>query len=171
MVFRNAEDTRGALEQGREAEARFERVASKLGWIVTKVDPETDMKQHMDFVIAWGDPKNVAGETATYSVDVKSRNTAENGEETWIEIRNIAGGPGWLYGKADMIAFEQEDRFILVERDKLRQWIEDNVEKDYVTLAHQALMKVYTRQGREDMITLVKTYHLKGLATGEMKDG
>ena len=157
-------DTRGALERGLAAEDRFLRVASGHGWEIEKTSTEDDILKHIDFSMKW------KPDGPLYTVDVKARNTAEEGEETWIEMRNVNGTAGWLYGEADMIAFEQADRFIVVERDKLRIWIEENVEREYVTLAHQALMKVYTRGGQKDMLTLVKTYHLKGLATGEMMD-
>jgi hypothetical protein len=130
---------------------------------------EDDRWKHIDFVITWGKPMVSGDVTATYSVDVKAQNTAENGEETWVEMRNTLGGPGWLYGEADLIAFDQGDRFLVVERVTLKEWIEENVERVYVTSARDALMKVYTRHGKKDMITLVKTYHLKGLAIGEMR--
>lgn len=169
MNAKNSNDTRGAFEKGQEAEELFMKTARDLGWEVSKVPDYTDMVEHIDCVITWGDPMNPAYPAASYGVDVKARNTAEDGEETWIEIRNVNGEGGWLYGKADMIAFDQGDRFLLVERDKLQKFVEEKVDREYVTLAHQALMKVYTRHNRKDMLTLVKTFHLKGLSTGEMK--
>ena len=158
-------------EKGNQAEQKFQNLALELGWEVVESNIESDRFEHIDFVITWGTPSKHGPDdlTASSSVDVKAQNTAENGEETWIEMRNTQGGPGWLYGEADLIAFDQGDTFLVVERVTLKEWIEANVEKDYVTLAHQALMKVYTRKGKKDMITLVKTYHLKGLAIGEMK--
>ena len=169
MNEKNSNDTRGAFEKGQEAEDLFAKTAKDLGWDVAKVPDDTDMVDHIDFVITWGDPMNPAYPSASYGVDVKAKNTAEKGEETWIEIRNVNGDGGWLYGKADMIAFAQDDRFMLVERDKLQAFIEEKVEREYVTLAHQALYKVYTRKDRKDMITLVKTLELKAMSTGEMK--
>ena len=144
---------------------RFEQVSQKLGWNTTVWAGS----EQVDYVMQWATPEETDEPSATYSVLVVDRETAENGEETWIPLRDEEGQGSWLYGKADMIAFEQEDRFTLVDRDKLRQWIEDNVTKEYVTLAHQALMKVYQKD--KEMKTLVKTYHLKGLAMGEMRDG
>lgn len=156
-------------DKGNAAEQKFLNLAQELGWDVQVTDLETDRWEHIDFVISWGKPMIEGEVTATYSVDVKAQNTAEKGEETWVEIRNTLGGAGWLYGEADLIAFDQGDSFLVVERDKLRVWIEENVEKVYVDRATQAFMKIYTRAGKKDMITLVKTYHLKGLAIGEMK--
>ena len=169
MNKKNSNDERGAFEKGQEAEELFMKTAKDLGWDVNVVPEYTDMVEHIDCVMTWGDPMNPSFPAASYGVDVKARNTAEKGEETWVEIRNVNGEAGWLYGKADMIAFDQGDRFLLVERDKLRIFVEENVEREYVTLAHQALMKVYTRKDRKDMITLIKTNDLRAMSTGEMK--
>ena len=144
---------------------RFKRVANRLGWNVT----EWVGSEQADFVMMWATPEETDEPSATYSVLVVDRETAEKGEETWIEFRTTGGEAGWLYGDADMFAFEQEDRFTLVERDKLRDWLEEFVTKTYVTLAHQALMNVYKKQDGS-MLTLMKSYHLKGLAMGEMRD-
>ena len=163
--------TEANFEKGDEAEAKFMKVATALGWDVTPSTLEDDRSKHIDFVIVWGKPVNSDDPGAAYSVDVKARNTAKDGEEVWIEIRNTLGGPGYLYSEVDMIAFDVGDRFILVDRDILRVWIEENVAREYVKSARDAFMKVYTRVGKKDMITLVKTYHLKGLAMGEMKYG
>ena len=144
---------------------RFKRVATKLGWHVT----DWVGSDVADYVIQWATAEESDKPTAAFSVKVIGRDTAEKGEETWVPLRDVEGKGSWLYGEADMIAFEQEKKFTLVERDRLRLWLEENVTKEYVTLAHQALMKVYQKD--KEMKTLVKSYHLTGLAEGEMKDG
>lgn len=144
---------------------KFKRIAMKNGWHIHDYEGDADI----DYVMQWATAEEADEPTATFSVKVLPRDTAQKGEETWIEFRTTGGKPGWLYGEANFLAFEKEDKFTLVERDKLREWLEENVEKDYVTLAHQALMKVYkTLDG--SMLTLMKTYHLTALAEGEMRD-
>jgi hypothetical protein len=160
--------TQANFLKGDDAEAKFMKVATELGWEVTPSTLEEDRNQHIDFVIQWGDPMG-EGPAVSYSVDVKSRNTAANGEEIWIELRNTLGQAGYLYSNVDLIAFDMGDRFMLIERDTLRLWCEENIEKDYVTLAHQAVMKVYTRRGKKDMLSLVPTHKLIPLAMGVMK--
>jgi hypothetical protein len=142
---------------------KFKRIAMHNGWHIH------EGLEAVDFVIQWATAEEKGEPTATYAVKVLPRNTAEDGDEVWIEIRGDGGEPGWLYGEADLLAFELGGRFTLVDREKLRKWIEENVEKDYVTLAHQALMKVYKKPDGS-MRTLMKTYHLKALAEGEMRE-
>ena len=138
----------------------FGDVAERKGWDVSK----WSSSEEIDYVIIWGDLDQE--HRPAFSVKVLERNTAEQGEETWVSLRDDNGHGSYLYGTTDLLAFPGEKSYLVIERDKLRKWLEDNVTKDYVTLAHQALMKVYTKG--KSMSTLVKTYHLKGLSTGEM---
>lgn len=140
----------------------FVAIAEREGWQVNKwVGSGT-----VDFIITWGEPTKE--DRPSFSVKVIARDTAEEGEETWIVLRGDDGKGTYLWDETiDLLAFESTDKFIVIERDELRIWIVENVDKDYVTLAHQALMKVY--QKGKSMKTLVKTYHLIGLAKGQMK--
>ena len=159
--------TEANWEKGNASEQKFRNLALELGWDVVESTIDSDRFEHIDFVITWGDPMNEDHPTASYSVDVKAENTYADG--TWVEMRNTQGAAGWLYGNANLIAFDQGDKFCVVEREVLKEWIEKNVEREYVTNPQDALMKVYTREGKKDMITLVQTYHLTALAIGEMK--
>jgi hypothetical protein len=159
--------TQANFLKGNAAEQKFQNLANELGWDVIESTIDSDRYEHIDFVITWGNPQNPHEPAASYSVDVKAQN--ELADCTWIEIRNTQGEAGWLYGNADLIAFDKGDKFVVVEREVLKDWIEENVAKEYVTEARDAHMKVYSRPDKNDMLTLVKTYHLIGLATGEMK--
>ena len=140
----------------------FEQVAKDLGWQVNKWKGSGTV----DYVITWGDPGKE--DRPSFSVKVLARDTAEQGEETWVVLRGDDGKGTYLWDETiNLLAFESTDKFILVERQELQEWIVEHVEKDYVTLAHQALMKVY--QKGKSMKTLVKTFHLIGLAKGQMK--
>ena len=146
------------------AHFKFRELALSNGW-------EVQEAEMVDYKMTWGKPMidGLGDDTVMYGVDVIEKDTAEKGEEVWVQIRNSKGGGSYLYGEADLLAFDMGDRFLVVERNKLREWIEDNVEKEYVTLAHQALMKVYKKG--DAMSTLLKSYHLTALADGEMKYG
>lgn len=159
--------TEANWSKGNQAEQKFKNLAQELGWEIEATDLETDRQKHIDFVITWGKPMVEGFETATYTVDVKAENTFA--DLTWIEIRNTQGNAGWLYGEADLIAFDQGDKFLVVERVKLRDWVNENVQKEYVTHERDALMKIFSRPGKDDMLTQIQTYHLTALAIGEMK--
>ena len=169
-VYRNPRDSGTNAENGRKTEALFEASVRAAGWNVLPAPAHQDYEQHIDCTIEWvGSPSlhggDIIDDGAAFTVDVKSDSKSAL---VWVEIRNIHGDGGWLYGKADLIAFARDNGFLIVDRDKLRVWIEENVEKTYVTRKSDALMKVYTRDGRKDMITRVQNYHLIALSDGKI---
>jgi len=77
----------------------------------------------------------------------------------YVEIKNVHGDKGWLYGDADYFAFETEDYYVMVSKFKLQAMIADKC-KDKIKCARPTLYQLYSREGRNDMITLVKTVDL-----------
>lgn len=144
------------MKSGYEAEARFIQAARQHGYSVIKANRNQDMFQHIDFFISKGG-KN-------YAVDVKAekkfnrRNKNTDNSEVWIELRNVRGNRGWLFGDADFIAFEHAGHFLLSDRKKLIEIVNQLVDfKKTTDHSHSALYKIYSRAGRSDRITRIKT--------------
>lgn len=78
----------------------------------------------------------------------------------WIELQNVNGKKGWLYGKAKYIAFETNTSWIIVSRVKLINWI-DNKIVDKTISNSKELYKLYRRSGRLDIIIKILTDDLK----------
>ena len=72
------------------------------------------------------------------------------------------GERGWLFGgKADWIAFERTESFVLVERKALATLILKLVDpKAIVTSPELARYKVYQRSRRPDKLTLIESTQL-----------
>lgn len=164
MKQRHHLDERGAFEFGNEAEILFsDLVSAQKGWDIQPATQEEDY-QHIDFWVTHPDG-------ARFSVDVKARKRIGAGDQKrqddqiWLELRNVKGDRGWLFSNVDVIAFEFEDAFFLVQRKVLADWVIENVDPDdTVDLAHQALCKVYSRKGRSDKLTLIQSYWIRALA-------
>ena len=77
----------------------------------------------------------------------------------YIEIKNVHGQKGWLYGEADYFAFEMKDYYVIVSKIKIQEMIADKC-KDKIKCAKPTLYQLYSREGRNDMMTLVKTVDL-----------
>ena len=130
---------------GRVAEVRFIRAAKELGFQVTKGTRKDDMHLHIDYWLAHsGD--------AEWGVDVKGNNLPD---EIWCEFKNVAGNPGWMYGGAEIIAFDmpEEGGFSVVQREELKDYCEKTVEDVFVSNKRDAYKKKYTRKDRADVIT------------------
>ena len=151
---RNRFDKKDSLELGEKAEKLFAETAQKLGWQVSPSSRDENISEHWDFQIAKG------GES--FKVEVKSskrihRNDSEaQAEFIWVELRNVRGEVGWLFGKADLIAFEKQTAFIFVKRLGLLAVVNKKVNLvAKVKQANDALYKIYTRDGRKDKLTLL----------------
>lgn len=118
---------------------------------------EQDIKEHWDIKVLL-DGKEV-------KIDVKSmkkinrNDTVFNENFHWVELKNVRGDDGWLYGDSDLIAFEIEEYFILVGTLRLKKFIEKKVKDKEITNT-KTLYTKYQRKGREDVIVLAKTIDL-----------
>lgn len=134
----------GAMIRGLKAEKDFQKV---LGNNAIKSSTFNDRTEHWDFEIKF---------------DVKKiRSTDEFGESDyhWIEIMNVNGHKGWLYGKADYIAFETKNYWIIVETNALREFTERVLINSEITFTKEPY-RIYRRKDRLDKVVMVPTLDL-----------
>lgn len=127
-----------------ESERRFAESYPLVRW-ATWIE---DMNEHWDgiFVI----------DGLERRVDIKSQKSIKRGEDpsqthTWIELVNVNGKLGWLYGEADIIAFEYNDEWILCDRMKLLHETIKTLSLDFGKKEGQ----LYRRYQRRDVLVLV----------------
>lgn len=140
-------------EETLRASKEFEAIASKMNYKVRYPSKKVSNELYVSLYLK-GKDKEVA-------VDVKSWKKPKNkvkGGWVWIEVKNVRGKDGWLYGKADFVVFEREKDFILIPRTQVLHLVNSLVRFDlgFVSGAHQAKYRVFQREGRRDQITQVK---------------
>lgn len=150
---RNRFDKKDSLELGEHAEGLFILIAIKSGWRVSASSQDENIDEHWDFLIE--------KDGGSFKVEVKSKkriNRSDKDEQIaliWVELRNVKGKIGWLFGKADLIAFEKEKSFLIVKRLDLLALVNKKVNLvAKVRDPKDALYKIYTRVGRKDKLTL-----------------
>lgn len=157
MAYVNKYDEGGKCsKEGHNAEDVFCSIATSKGYIVKPSDKKDNMYKHIDFYLE--------GKNKTVSVDIKARKrTARNDKKfndewIWLELKNVQGRKGWVYGDADFIVFERQEDFVLAPRKSLLKLINEEVRFDLslVERAFQAKYRIYQRKGRRDQITQVK---------------
>jgi hypothetical protein len=85
-----------------------------------------------------------------------------NSEIHWIELQNVRGNRGWLYGEADKIAFETLEGYLLIDRLTLYEFCKEKI-VDRKVYNKKELYKLYQRENKKDVITLVLTKDLFNL--------
>ena len=126
--------------KGIETEKKFERIMIEKGNTLVRSNAQQDIHDHIDYFVN------------DYSVDVKS-NKDEN--SIWLELVNVTGKKGWLYGKADYIAFDMKHLgcFCFFKTFDLLQVVKDVKE---VAKNGTEFFKLYTRKTKKDKIVRVK---------------
>ena len=104
-------------------------------------------------------------------IDVKgvkknSRNDTEYDDTIhWLELKNVGGEPGWLYGKAEYIAFRTFTKIVFVKRDKLLSFALERIkDKEVVDYNPKECYVPYSRKGRADLILKANITDLEELA-------
>ena len=139
-----------------ESWSRGQMVEEMFGELLAQRDPDyrrsTRKEQfaHIDYHSSLG------------TMDVKARKRMSRkskklqDEFTWLEFRNVRGNIGWLCSGSDIIAFERKQDFVLIDRYPLLQFAEDRCDlTDFVEESSDAIYKAYTREGRQDLISIV----------------
>jgi hypothetical protein len=165
---RNRFDKKDSLELGNKAEDAFMEIATARGWKISAATKEQNINEHWDFLIE--------KEGQTYKVEVKSEKRiqrddhASQTEFVWVELRNVRGEVGWLFGVADLIAFEKQNVFVFVKRLDLLGVVNQKVNLvAKVKSAKEALYKIYTRNGRKDKLTLLPVHDIEPIIFMEWK--
>lgn len=136
------------IVKGKKAEKQF----SELFKNIKESSFEDDKYKHIDLIIET--KVDVKGIKKIYRTD---QHPDENYH--WIEIKNNYGYDGWAFtGDSEFIAFQTKRYFVIVHKEKLKNWIAKNVIKEYVN--EPELYKLYIRKDQKGLLTLVKTLDL-----------
>ncbi len=141
----------GCVKEFKKVEEQFASTINHLGEI-REASKEEDMVEHWDINLSLRfDVKAIK--------KVNRFDDKPNENIHWVEIKNVNGDKGWLYGEAEYFAFETEDYWVIVEKVKLQEFVAEKY-KDKERSTTPTLYKLYKREGRKDVITLVKTLDL-----------
>ena len=124
---------------------------------------EEDKYDHIDFW--WESPKK-----GIIGIDVKGLKKSKRHDKeyddtiNWLELRNVYGKPGWVYGKSEYVAFRTKKDILFVKTVKLRDFAEKMTEgKEVVHYNPRDFYVPYQRSHRSDLIIKVPTIDLMEL--------
>lgn len=137
----------------------------KWGGIVRKALPKEDWYDHIDFFWKADDDSEEIG------FDVKGLRKHNRSDKdfndtiTWIELTNVKGFKGSIYGKAKYLAFITNDSIIYIPREKIITFVEEKIKgKETVHTCPNECYIPYNRKNRKDLIVKVKIEDLKVFA-------
>ena len=168
------------MDVNSEAVLAFDLFCKEAGWQKVIASLHEDMMHHTDYHV------KINGRVRR--VELKGRKEFVKGcfnrERFLIEFKNVNGDDGWIYGKADLIAFLTDGGFIIVERYPLMALMEELLiveidgEERVAPLCNMTTLKGglpplwYGREGRLDGMTyLTRDQVMKTIGfSGEHRD-
>jgi len=147
-----------SLRDGLNSEARFVNILKNKD-IIKYPTREENMFEHWD--VQYGSKK----------YDVKTikrinRYSNKTSEFTWVEFTNVNGKNGWIFGKSDYIAFDLMFKWVIIDREKLKNMVLSRL-KDRTIRIKDSSPKTYLpyrRSGRDDTIVLVPVADIEEIA-------
>jgi hypothetical protein len=145
------------LKKGKVIEENFIKLFNNAA----STTEEEDINNHVDIKVHVG-------------IDVKglkkvNRSDQETNEHIhWVELKNVNGKAGWLYGDADFFSFEIKDYWLVVDKVDLQRFIAEKC-REKIRVSKPELYKLYQRKDRKDIITLVSSYDLCYICTKQIK--
>lgn len=99
---------------------------------------------------------------------IRRSDDSPNENYHWVEIKNTAGYKGWLYaGTNEWVAFETKNWIAICKKENIRSLINLHLINVYAT--SPLPYHLYKRKDRNDLLTLVPTLDLMGIATEIIK--
>lgn len=138
---------------GKLKESNFSNLFSD----VTKSTKEEDMYEHWDLKIEAKIDLKALKKENRYDISY-------NENFHYVELKNVNGKLGWLYGNADYFAFELESYWVLVDKNDLQNFIKHKCVGKSIGQTKD-VYELYQRPNRKDVITKVKTIDLMFLST------
>lgn len=146
---------------GKKAEKEFAKFFSLFRFATS----DQDINGHWDLEVDVG---------TKFKIDVKSLKKENRYEPIpnenfhWVEVKNVRGRKGWLYGDADMFAFELEEYWVLVEKKPLQDFIASKCKGKKIGTS-KGIYELYRRINRKDVVVKIKTVDLMYLSCSVFK--
>lgn len=141
-------------KMGSDAEIKFAQLCkNKYLYKLRRSTKFEEIKLHYDYVVEIKNRNKL-----TYSrIEVKSMKSKSRGKPVdpnviYLEYKNVAGGPGWIYGASDYIAFEQPKCFILVSTKDLLNFAENKINEMKLVKKSGIYNTLYSRKNRNDLV-------------------
>ncbi|MBR6516117.1 MAG: hypothetical protein IKT40_04605 [Bacilli bacterium] len=166
MVSRKLNETVKQMYTAGLADELFvmEAVEKTLGGKCKKSERNEDMFDHIDFW--WDSPRK--GRIGVDVKGIKKHNRKDKIVDDsihWIEMKNVRGNKGWVYGKAEYIAFRTLTKILFVKLTDLQKFSEEKINgKEVVNKNPSEFYVPYQRWQRQDLVFKCPTSDLEQLA-------
>jgi len=147
-----------SLKIGSEAEQKFFTLCQSKGYLIRPSSSHENRISHFDFVVGFSTHQFMRVEVK--SIKARRRGEIPDPSIVFLEIQNIDGGKGWIYGHSDYIAFEHPKGFVLYRNQDIVSYVE-LFSKSFPFVTQSGIeFTLYGRRQRKDVVMVVPFAHL-----------
>lgn len=152
------------IEMGTQAERCFVRYCKLHKLRVRPATKYENMILHYDYVVETRNKSYPRVEVK--SIKSRRRGLPPDPRVIFVELKDIDGNPGWLYGKADVIAFQQPEPvgFIFVHRKDLLDIVDVIKKECRMSLQSGVHHTLYSRPNRHDLMLVLDIDDIQPIA-------
>ena len=143
-----------SLSLGQSAENRFYEYYQSHHRMIRCSTKYENTKKHYDFIVFEDHLKQFV-KIEVKAIKAKKRNMEPDETIVYIEILNIDGFAGWIYGEADYIAFQTFSGFTIVSRKELLGLVEQYLGKLPYLTESGVEFSLYGRFNRKDLVMVL----------------
>jgi len=137
---------------GNNAESRFVKICNEKELAIRPSNSIENRINHYDFIFNYNHQY--------FKIEVKSMKSRKRGLNPdpsilYLELNNIEGGFGWIYGDSDYIAFEQEKGFVLFNTKQLQKVVSIFFPKLPYVIESGKDFTLYGRKNRKDLVMIL----------------
>lgn len=147
---------------GTQAERSFVQLCSVAEYPIRSATLYENTVLHYDYVVRHPDLEYVRIEVK--SIKSRRRGLPPDPRVIFIELKDIHGNAGWLYGRADFIAFQQLDGFMMIPRTKLVKLAETYLQEFRIVYQSGLHHTLYSRPNRQDLMMVLDVADVEHLA-------
>jgi hypothetical protein len=121
---------------------------------------------------AYGQCENITATKSSdnYKIDVKAQPLGKQSHSyRWVELQNVRGDKGWVFGTADYIAFEYDEYWVMVPRTRLVDLCGSKLDTSPMEgrdwSGNPQPYRLHQREGRKDQVMMVPVVDLCWIGT------
>ena len=147
--------TPDTIRRGSGAEQRFANMCSKRRLGVYPATPFENRVMHFDYIVVLRDGLDTRQRVEVKAIKSRRRGETPDPSVIFVELKNVSGGPGWVYGKSDIVAFEQPSGFLMVQTRALKHLAESMVSTCKHANRSGIHHTLYKRRERDDLMLVL----------------
>lgn len=147
---------------GKSKENEFSSLLlNTFGGICKQSSKTQDMYEHIDLI--WKYNNKIVTFDVKSAKKLHRSDSLPNYNINWIELQNVRGNKGWLFGEADYIAFECLKDWLIVRRTDIINLINSKVTNQSISKSKD-FYTYYQRDNRQDIVVKVPMNDLRIIA-------